>query len=463
MSGLLSSLNNNSAALNRHAAGLEITGRNLANVNNASYSRQRIETTAISGPGGLTHTQVNITQLRDTLLDRALVRESATTGSLEAQQEILDQLDATLGERLSGSLGTSLTTATDGASAGLTNAMSDFFNAWDELSVNPSDTTVRQSVIDSAAFLNSMLNDVSDGIDAVEADLDSAVTTDVDRANELLTRISELNGDIARIEARRNGDAGELRDERQAALEELGKLVRVDSANSGTAGMIDVTVTLDTGTTLTLVSGANVSNTLSVAGNTLNAGGNAVSGTGSIQGYLSVRANELNTLRGEMDGLAQQFVTSVNSLYNPAGTGSNFFDPANLTAGTISLASDLTATNLVNSSNGSAGGNDIALAMAALRSQEFDPASDAIGGTFFDHAISSVTNIGRAISDATEKLDHQSVVEGMLREQRASVSGVDQNEEATQMILAQRAFQASARVVTTIDNLLDTLINSMGR
>jgi flagellar hook-associated protein 1 FlgK len=180
---------------------------------------------------------------------------------------------------------------------------------------------------------------------------------------------------------------------------------------------------------------------------------------------LQARDGAVQTLRDNLDLFAGQLVTSVNAAYNPTSTaGADFFDPTGLTAGTIALQAGLTATTLVTGSSGAAGDNTIALAVAGLASQTFSTGSgDLIDGTLGQFYTRSVSDLGQALATTTARASDQENIQRLVRNQRDTVSGVSLDEEMADLVRYQRAFQASSRVFSVVDELLDTIVNRLGR
>jgi flagellar hook-associated protein 1 len=183
---------------------------------------------------------------------------------------------------------------------------------------------------------------------------------------------------------------------------------------------------------------------------------------GSIHGAISARDGGIQTIRDNLDQLANQLVTSVNAAYNPTGTTGDFFQAAGTTAGTIAKVPGVTATTFKASDGGPAGDNTVALAVAALASKKFSVSGgDQIDGTFMGHFAKSVSDLGQALAGANARVENQSSIETLVRTQRDGVSGVSLDEELADLLKYQRAFQASSRVFTIVDEMLDTVVNRM--
>jgi flagellar hook-associated protein 1 FlgK len=152
----------------------------------------------------------------------------------------------------------------------------------------------------------------------------------------------------------------------------------------------------------------------------------------------------------------------VNAAYNPTGSTGNFFatPPA---SGLIAVDPSVTAATLKATDTGSAGSNELAIAVSSVASTNYSTTSgDAISGTPAGFYASVVSGLGSQISTSTSNLANQQLVASSVSEQRDSVSGVSLDEETTDLLSYQRAFEASARFVTTMDDLLNTVVNQMG-
>lgn len=468
MSGLLASLSNNVKALNAQSRAIETAGRNLANVNNPNYARQRVifgdRGTVLTplGAQSLGMEALSVLQLRDALLDKQVLRETALESSLSTEQAALQRAQAGLGENINRAANSASVTQSDNSNHGISSAISDFFNAFQSFAASPTDSGERQNLIQKASILADRLQLTDRRLTQVQADVDTQVNTDVAEANRLLRTIADLNGQIGPLEANAPGTAVDLRDQRQARLEDLAKILPLDvQASAGANGQIEVSV----GGTV-LVDRASVMGTLAFTGSVVTGGQPATAlslTSGSIKGGLQARDGAVQTLRTNLDALAQQLVTAVNAAYNPTGTTGDFYTATGLTAASITLASGVNASSLKASDGGAAGDNTIALAVAALANTSFSIAGgDTINGTFSAHYNRAVSDLGQALASTNSRLDDQANVTQIVRGQRDAVSAVSLDEEMADLLKFQRAFQASSRVFTTIDELLETVVNRLG-
>lgn len=470
MSGLYASLNNSVKALTAQSRAIEITGKNLANVNNSSYARQRVifgdrgTVVTATGSESLGLEALGVQQLRDSLADRQLMREIALRSSFESEQSAYQRAQAGLGQSIDRSTAAG---AADGVGGnGLSAAIDDFFNAFQSFAARPTDTGERQTLLQKSAILTDSFQFADARIAQVQTDLNAEIANDVEEVNRLLSTIADLNAQIGRFEVNSPGSAVDLRDQRQAKLEELSAKLPVEVRDIA-GGQVQIFAKEADGTEITLVDRATVQGSVAFDGNQITAGSSATAvalGGGSLKGSLTARDGAIQTLRNDLDQLARQFVTAVNGAYNPTGATGDFFVASGTSAATISLVSGLSATTLKASDGGAAGDNSIALAVAQLATRQFSTAGgDHIDGTFSGHFSKTVSKIGQALSGANSRVDDQSNIERLVRSQRDSLSGVSLDEEMANLMMYQKAFQASSRVFSLIDDLLETVVNGLGR
>ncbi len=471
MSGLFASLNSSITALGAQSRAVEISGKNLANVNNPNYARQRVVIGSLGtvqtaqGPESMGVTALGIEQLRDSLLDQQVMRESALTASYTAQQSAYQRAQAGLGQSIDSTQNATGSSST--SDNGIAAALDDFFNAFQSLAANPTDPGQRQTLLQDTSILTDRLQLADQRLTQVSSDLDTQIGTDVDSVNRLLQTVADLNGQIARFEINNPGSAVDLRDQRQADLEQLAAKLPVNVQTSAT-GQVQLVAKDGGGSDVILVDGSAVQGTVAFDGVQITGGAGATPlalSAGSIQGSLAARDGAVQTLRDNLDQLTAQLVTSVNAAYNPSGSTGDFFDATGTTAGTIALAAGVTTNTLKASDGGAAGDNTVALAIAALATKNFSTTGtppDAIDGTIGGFFATTVSNLGQSLAGATARVSDQSNIEQLVRSQRDGVSGVSLDEEMADLLKYQRAFQASSRVFTTIDDLIDTVVNKLG-
>lgn len=477
MSGLMGSLLNNSQALNVHSRALETTGKNLSNINNAAYSRQRVVIGSLGtidtplGNQSMGVAALGLQQMRDVLLDRQMQREAGITGSLEAKQLSLQAAEAALGQQFSRLDDSSaISGADEGMGSGMNELMSSFFNAFESWSVRPSDQAEKQLLLQKADLLLEKINTMDARFVQVQGDITNQVVTDVAAANRILESIEDLNVAIGRAEIGKPETAVDLRDQRQAKVEELAKYFSFDVSNvSGTNGQVKITVKDSLGADVVLLDptvNPQVTGAITFAGSTFSGGSPSVAlnlSTGALTARVEVRDGMVTDMRDALKDLADQLVASVNAAYNPASdAGMNFFKAA---ATAPNLIEREAALGTLRSTLGTAaGGNELALAVAMVGTEKFSTAGgDLIDGTFSDHYSAMAASLGLDLSSTEARLEDQILAEEVTRTSRNAVSGVSQDEEMTNLLRFQRSFQASARFSNAVDELLDLVVNRLGK
>lgn len=471
MSGLYGTLNLGARALQTQSQGLSVAGQNLANVNNRAYSRQRLVVqtsttipTAI-GPQGTGVSAVAIQRVRDTLLDRQIQSEASSGGFWAAQQNALRSAQTGLGESLgSGAQGANGTTAAGSvtSSSTLANDLAGLFDEFHNLAASPASLPQRAALVSQAQQLAAQFRGADNRLAAVEDSLNRSVESDLAQANDLMSSIATLNDQIRRAETSSGGSANDLRDLRQEKLESLAQLTNFDSVEDPD-GQVTVTVGGEM-----MVSGKEVLSTLETRdpGNgrllVRTSAGNPVTLTGgSIQGTIDARDGAVASTRSDLDRLAASLIQEVNTVhragFDPSGgTGADFF--IGTKASDIAVNPTLVSNpNRVQASgNGAASGdNQTALALARLGEQ---PVTALGQQTFAGAYARTVAAGGENLAKANDQVESQILVANLLETQRESTSGVSIDEEMADLVKYQKAFQASARVVSVVDQMLDDLI-----
>ena len=472
MSGLLGTLLNNGQALNMQSRALEITGKNLANINNPAYARQRVQIGSMGtidtalGNQSMGVTALGLQQLRDTLLDRQMQRERGLTSSLEARQLSLQATESAMGQQFSRLDDAASVSAADGSmGSGLNETLSSFFNAFESWSVRPSDPAEKQLLLQKTELLIEKINTTDSRLTQVQTDITAQVTVDVATANDLMTSIADLNTAIGRAEIGKPESAVDLRDQRQEKIEKLAAFFSFEVQSiPGSNGQVSLTAKDALGNNVSLVN-PQVTGALTFDGTNFSGGAPSTLlalSTGSLATRIDVRDGMVADLRTSLKNLADQLTTSVNAAYNPTATaGMNFFSAVPATG---LIAAEATITNLRASVTADPGANELAVAVASLSGKIFSSGGgDLIDGTFSAHYSAMVSTLGLDLSSTNARLADQLLSEQVTSSNRDAVSGVSQDEEMTDLLRFQRSFQATARFSNAVDELLDIVVNRLGK
>jgi flagellar hook-associated protein 1 FlgK len=401
-----------------------------------------------------------IQQTRDSLLDSQVRDENSVGSYWTAQQSALNNTQTELGELLGSNASTASGTDT---STGLSTQLSDLFNAFQSVASDPTSLAQRQTLISQAQTLASSFNQASTRLSGIQSNLNTSIQDDVNSANQLMSDIAQLNGQISVAEAGTNNTANDLRDLREQKLETLSNLGNFQVTTSA-----DGTLSISGGGTQ-FVSGSQVASSLATQDRQGNlfvistADNSDVSfSTGSIQGKIDVRDGALSDLQKGLDTLASQLISQVNSIYSKGydlngNTGADFFTGTG--AADIGVNADLQADPSQVQAAGAAGAtgdNSVALALGQLATT----AQAGLNNQSFGDAYGLLVNsLGNSLSNANDQVTNSQTVSNMLLTQRDSVSGVSMEEELTNLMNFQKAYQASSQIITTVNQMLETLVS----
>ena len=452
MAGLSTILEIARQSLSAQRLGMDVTGHNIANSGSVGYTRQRLDLTAsdpLHTSDGFLGTGVqaeHIGRIREQFIDAQVRTASDALGNASTKQTILSQVEAALNEP---------------SDSGLSSALNSFFNAFNDLSIHPEDTAYRTVVLQKSALLTQSFHQLSANIHQLQGDLLDNANAKVSEINELTRDISVLDNQI--VSASGNGDdPGDLKDQRDVKLDRLAQLAKVGVSEDKAGSMI-----VSIGGTMVAsragsveLSAAVVNGQIAVTAAGATAPITALSGElgGVVETYNKTLPGYLNALDRLAGALAQQVNTVHASGYglgNPPSTGVDFF--TGTTASDLSVNPAVTSdpSLIAASDDGRAGSNGTARSIAALSDAPvFDGGTTSIP-KFFANLVST---IGSDINAASTTQQTQELVVNQLKTQRDSVSGVSVDEEMNNLIQYQRAFDASARIVTAVDQMMQTII-----
>jgi flagellar hook-associated protein 1 len=440
-------------ALLNDNAGIDITSNNIANANTEGYSRQRpvFEETAPIQYGNLEFGNgANLQQVesvRDKLLEIRIQQETQQQADSGAYLGAMQQVQSLIGNAQGGSLET---------------AINGFFDSLTQLTSDPSNPSIRQNVLTAGQNVAAEFNRLSTNLNQTRAQLDQQVSGATDSVNQLTSQIAALNPQIALLQAS-GQNAGTLEDQRTQLINQLSQLIDVNTVQS------------DNGFTLTTAGGAalvvgNQSFQLTTQRDPTTAmlhiysssGTDITSGVqaGQLHGLIQARDSSIPAYLTQLDNLAGGLGNAVNTAHTAGfdingNQGGKFF---NVSAGAGAAGNIQVAitdsSQVAASSDGSVGSNGNATILAAIRSQAI-----AGGKTASQNISNLVFQVGNDVSQASSRQDAQNMALQQLQSQRSAISGVSLDEEAANLVKYQNAFQAAARVISTIDLLTQTVIN----
>ena len=473
MSGLAQLLNTARSALLAQQYGMSVTSHNIANAGTVGYSRQRalmVTNTPVRTSAGLIGTGVlmlGVTRIRDQFLDQQLRGSAQSMGAATAEQGVLRHIEALMNEPSTG---------------GMSDAMTRFFAAWQDLATRPEDAVAREQVRQEGNFLASSFRGMHRELTALRSSVRDNLTATVDRINALAREIADINAQI--VSASSSGqEAPDLRDLRDLKLEELASLgsisVTEDAQGAVTVSLGGAVIASRNGASAVMLADAP---TIDIGGTTFDQlqivterGQNPVAvAAGELGGLLRSYNQTVPEQIGNLDRLARAIIDAVNAIHQtgygqgtPPPTGINFFLGSD--ASTIDLDLTDTSTGAAPGSNPrtdniaaaagppppAAGDNAIALRIAQLLD---DPQAALDGRSMAEFYGSMAARVGTALVALDNKVQATEMVLAQLVNQREATSGVSLDEEMTNMIRYQRAFDAAARVIATADEMFQTLL-----
>jgi len=456
LSGLLYLAHN---SLEANQAALDIVSNNVANANTPGYTEEvatwrELDTVSMShnSAAGMGAT-VSATSQRDRVLNQRVQQQTQAVAAGLAESTALADLQSIFGLSSNASSSASTTLGTD---------INAFFNSFSSLEVSPASSSVRQGVLSAAATLATDFNSAASAIARQTAALNQQATGIVSNVNSLLASIAQLNLQIQSTSP--NADAGTLEDQRQQDLTALSKLVGFDQIRTENNGL---TLTTANGQPLVSEGQAFPLSTSLVNGNVhiVTASGQGITSAltgGQLGGIITARDQDLPQAMSALDSLAFSIGSAVNT-QNQAGRdasgnmGGVIFTLSATAAGaasTISLAitnpSAIAAAGVNEGSSGSAN----ATALAAIANGGI--ISGQTAASFF---AGFLTQLGSRAAQVQQENTTQQASLTQLTAQQSAQSSVSLDQEAANLSLYERSYDAAAKVFTIIDQLMAVALN----
>ena len=457
-------------ALFAQEAALSVVGNNIANVNTPGYTRQipeLAEEWSTPGPGGiLVGHGVDLRAIRqvlDPLIDQRLLQVAADRGEQRARSDQLGEL---------------ANVVNDLDDPSLPSALDDFYAAADALSRNPAGIAERQNLIGRANTLAAGIVRRADALADLQRAVDDRYAELGVEANDSLTQVAKLNRDIVSRELD-GQSANDLRDARRTILNELSQTLHV-SVLEDPSGAVRVSAANGAG----LVENGSVVNRIAVRGagvgldglalheiGLADAAGNFLSvpaafGGGTVGGLASVRDDAIVTASQNLDkfvagsGSNPGLIAAVNAIQQAGrDLDGNATTTTPLFGGTSAATISVLITDprqIAAAQSTTPGDNQNALALADLRTT----ALTALGSqTLTGYLALEQARIGDDAALANDQADASDVLGKHLEAQRDAVSGVNLNEELTNLLRYQRGFQAASQVINVANSALDALFS----
>lgn len=473
---------------------LYVTNHNIDNMKTAGYSRQKAlqratSPTYIPGTGFLGNgTEIyDIVRIRSEYTDFKYWTENGPKGEWEIKRDTMTEIEKIMGEP---------------SDSSFRKYMDEFFKALDTLNENPSDIAYREPVRETALSFTKHINQTAERLDNLKKEIEFDIGVKVRSINDIANQIASLNRQIYSYELD-GKTANDLRDKRELLVDELSKIVNVQ-VNESKDGKFRVSIG-----GLALVDHVNVSelkyesedgdptkekkltwyndNPVSLRSGELKALVDILNGDGNNGSYRGI-----SYYKKKLDEFARGFAKGINEVHRE-GIGLNgesdklFFaamgedipekkDDGNykeeldkycekINANNITLSDDILndVQNIACASTyGGVEDNTNLLKLVALRDNKAFFSGDVSQGTPDDFIKSILSNLSVDSSQAKRMEKTQDVILKNIIQRRQSESGVSLDEEIANLVSYQHVYNASARMITTIDAVMDVTINRLG-
>lgn len=475
----LKSLEIGKRALLAQRFGLDVTSNNIANVNTPGYSRRtalisesahnRLNGHALGGGAQIE----GLKNYRQQFYDREIRSNQSRLSSYDTNVEFFQRIEAVLAEP---------------SSLGLNEQVNNFFTAFDELTMQPESTGMRQYILSQAETLAGRFNTTASQLQDARRDASDSIRMNVSDANQLIERIASLNIEIANSKVSLSTEAQSLVDERELRLEELSQImdIKVTESSNKSVNVHSNGINIITGSNFSEViltenvHTATGERTMGIAKKDLNSGTRTAIEiqSGKLSSLLNMHNVILDnadssgefSVAKQLDEFTEALVTKVNNLVSSGygmddtaavSPGRNFFDPAGTSAFTIKVSEDIRSNPRdipLADRPGEPGNANIAAKIAKL-SQDANFINGETASQFYSGFLGRIGNLAE---DAISGQDTTRLVNDQLENLRESKMGVNLDEEAVNLVKFQRAFEAASRVVNTVNEMLVTIVN-LGR
>lgn len=425
MSGLLSTLNTAKSGMNVSQVAIQTTSHNISNINTPGYSRQRVNQSASSpysmpgknsnfGAGQIgTGAQIDdVTRIRNSFYDYQYRSESHQYGNTSVKYEYFKNIEGIFNEP---------------SDTAISSSLNSFFNSWSELSKDPQSSGVKSVVIENGKYLSNSINSAFKRLESLEEGLDKQSEYIMDEVNSMLSQLDKLEKNIKIIQGS-GKSPNDFLDQRDQLLDNLSFKLNINDK--------------DVKATLKKAYDANGKVTL----DDLTKSGVKISG--ELEGTLSMK-QEINKYKEGLKQLSNTITSNVNK-----AAGQEIFKAKD--GELISINPEmLQEPEKINVTA------DIALKVYELKSEKVNiNGKDMTINTFYN---SMIQDLGQSSAAVIRDESNQSKLLENIDSSRSSVSGVSLDEEMISLVQLQHTYSANAKVMSTIDSLLDVVVNGLVR
>lgn len=461
--GLTQLLNTARDGLTAQSFGLNVTGQNVANVNTPGYIRReaQLETRALGTQTSGTVNAKGLRRVTDAFLERRQYESQGLMAAAKEHDQRLESVEALYND-LSGT--------------GFGSALDAVFQSFSRLAANPSDPTVRMSVLQSAEGLSQRIRDTANTLAETRDHLLKDAQAVVTEVNENAEAISQLNRQISISEAQ-GGDAADLKDQRNNLILDLAGLIDVRTISSAN-GSIAIQAS-----GITLVEGEQA-RTLSIdlaPGGALRLQAQREGGPpteitrfltgGKLAGIRESRDQDVFEVSRRLDEFVFDVATAINTQHAlgfdlDGQPGGDVFDVGATEQGAaraMRVSTDLAGNPNALAASASAaqgpGGSANAAALSALSESPIAFGATRTAAQAYGDLVGDVAT-RRARTESM--FESREAIHAQIEAMHQAISGVSLDEEFVNLTKFQRAYEASARVLAVADELLQELLARVG-
>lgn len=442
MAGLLGSLHAAKSGMSVSQTSIQTTSHNINNMNTPGYSRQRVEQSAKSAysyPGynssmgaGQIGTGVEATdviRIRNTFYDFQFRSESHNYGETSVKYEHYTNMESIFNEPSETSISASI---------------SNFFSSWQELTKNPTDVAAKDIVIQNSKYLADSISNIKEKLDNLSGQAEKKINDDIKEINDMLGKLKELEKHIKIVQGS-GKSPNDLMDERDKILDDLSFKLNLNDKNVQAAledGKLELSELVDTDADGKILKDPEGKITIKL--NT----------SGEMQGSLEM-INKVNEFASSLTELVEGIADNVNKILKDNGIEELFVFDAD--SDPILKIND----NIKDNPKAWDITSEVASQMYKLKDEKITIGSDAITIDKFYNNI--IQKLGNEAQEVIRNEKNQSKILKEIDNSRLNVSGVSLDEEMVNLVQFQHSYNASAKVISTIDSLLDVVINGLKR
>lgn len=465
MAGLNQLLNVARDALSAQSYGLNVTGQNISNASTPGYVRRVavLQTQNLGSQSGGGVVATGLQRITNDYIERREFQATGTSSAATQRDQILASVEGLFDDQ---------------GGTGLGSSLNDLAASFSKLATNPNDTTARQSVLAAASAFTERANATGNSLAQAQIDLKQQAQATLDEVNERAQQISKLDMQIAQA-TMQGDDASDLKDQRTAQILNMAGLINTHTFTDGQGNLVvqvaGTTIVDGSGKAGSLSLDLHADGSLKILANQSGGGGTEVTQFltgGKLNGIKEARDTDLFDVSSKLNTLVFDVASALNTQHAAGtgadgGSGRNLFDvgPSSTNAARdirvsldvfnqpdkIAAASDVFSLP---------GGSDNAVALGKIFDTQIAFGNTKTAAQAYGDLIGS---IGSTRASSQRDVDTQTAILQQVTAMHQSESGVNLDEEMVNLTKYQNAYQAASKMIGVADNLMQTLLNTVGR